>query len=67
VLAACRLLDVRPQDAVAFTHSAAGVAAARAAGLTVVGVGADAGSLTAAGADRVVSSLGALLDARLAT
>lgn len=35
---ACRRLGVRPQDAVAFEDSASGVAAAKAAGLTVVAV-----------------------------
>ena len=39
LLAACRRLDVRPQDAVTFTHSPAGVAAGVAAGLTVIGIG----------------------------
>ena len=39
LLAVCRRLDIRPQDAVTFTHSAAGVAAGLAAGMAVVGVG----------------------------
>ena len=63
LLAACRRLDVRPQDAVTFTHSAAGVAAGLAAGMTVVGVGhgADADLLRGFGAPRIVPSLSVLL------
>ena len=66
-LASCRRLGVRPDEAVAFTHSPGGVAAARAAGLSVVGVGDDLQRtiLSRAGADRVVPSLAALLDRRL--
>jgi HAD superfamily hydrolase (TIGR01509 family) len=69
LLAACRRLDVHPADTVTFTHSAAGVAAGRAAGLAVVGIG-DARQgevLEGFGADRVVPSLGVLLDPRLAS
>jgi HAD superfamily hydrolase (TIGR01509 family) len=62
VLAACRRLGIEPADAVAFTHTQVGVAAARAAGATVVAVGE---SPRLDGADRVVPSLGALLDPRL--
>ena len=63
LLAACRRLDVSPQDAVTFTHSAAGVAAGLAAGMTVVGVGqgADAELLRGFGAPRIVPSLSLLL------
>jgi HAD superfamily hydrolase (TIGR01509 family) len=67
LLAACRALDVPPERAVTFTHSAAGVAAGSAAGLAVVGVahGTQSERLLQAGAERVVGSLGGLLDARL--
>jgi beta-phosphoglucomutase-like phosphatase (HAD superfamily) len=63
LLAACRRLAVRPEDAVTFTHSAAGVAAGLAAGMTVVGVGqgADAEVLRGFGAPRIVPSLSVLL------
>jgi beta-phosphoglucomutase-like phosphatase (HAD superfamily) len=67
-LAACRRLGVAPHEAVAFTHSAAGAAAARAAGLMVVAVAGgveDAlGRLRAA--DVTVPTLAALLDPRIA-
>jgi len=68
LLAACRRLAVSPQDAVTFTHSAAGVAAGLAAGLAVVGVGqgADAELLRGFGAPRIVPSLSALLAPTLA-
>jgi HAD superfamily hydrolase (TIGR01509 family) len=68
LLAACRLLDVRPEEAVSFTHSPDGVAAGHAAGLRVIGVGDEATRelLQGFGAERAVSSLGALLDRRLA-
>ena len=67
LLDACRRLDVRPEDAVTLTNSAAGIAAGHAAGLTVIGVGDGAqGELLAGfGAERVVPSLCALLDPRL--
>lgn len=39
LLAACTRLGVSPEAAVTFTHSAAGIAAGRSAGLLVVGVG----------------------------
>jgi beta-phosphoglucomutase-like phosphatase (HAD superfamily) len=66
--AACRRLGVQPGQAVAFTHSALGAASAHAAGLLVVGVadGAQRDSLLASGAARVVPTLSALLDPRLA-
>jgi beta-phosphoglucomutase-like phosphatase (HAD superfamily) len=68
LLAACGRLGVRPDEAVAFTHSPAGVAAGHAAGLAVIGVGdeAQAELLRGFGADRVVGSLTVLLDHRLA-
>jgi beta-phosphoglucomutase-like phosphatase (HAD superfamily) len=64
---ACRRLGVRPEAAVTLTNSAAGIAAGRAARLTViaVGEGAQGEFLQAFGADRVVPSLRALLDPRL--
>jgi beta-phosphoglucomutase-like phosphatase (HAD superfamily) len=69
LLAACRRLGVRAEEAVTFTHSPAGVAAGRAAGLTVIGVGEETERelLQSEGAGRVVSSLSALLDPRLST
>ena len=39
LLVACRRLGVHPEEAVTFTHSAAGVAAGHAAGMAVIGVG----------------------------
>jgi beta-phosphoglucomutase-like phosphatase (HAD superfamily) len=68
LLAACRRVGVRPDEAVAFTQSPAGVAAAHAAGSIVIGVGerGQAELLTGFGAERVVPSLSALLDPRLA-
>jgi HAD superfamily hydrolase (TIGR01509 family) len=67
LLAACDRLGVAPRDAVTFTHSPAGVAAGRSAGLAVVGVatGATSEVLAGFGADRVVPTLAALLDARI--
>jgi beta-phosphoglucomutase-like phosphatase (HAD superfamily) len=67
LLAACRHLGVRPEEAVTFTHSGAGVAAGHAAGLTVIGVGdgTERELLESDGADRTVSSLSALLDTPL--
>jgi beta-phosphoglucomutase-like phosphatase (HAD superfamily) len=52
---------------VSLTHSGAGVVAARAIGMAVIGVatGAEADALRAFGAPTVVASLGALLDLRL--
>lgn len=67
LLTACRHLDVCPEDAVSFTHSAAGVLAGRAGGLTVIGVGrgSDAELLQDLGAQRVVPSLSVLLGSSL--
>ena len=67
LLAACRRLGVRPQEAVTFTHSAAGVVAGRKAGSEVIGVaeGSDAELLRDFGAERIIPSLGMLLDSRL--
>jgi beta-phosphoglucomutase-like phosphatase (HAD superfamily) len=68
LLAACRRLGVPPGDAVSFTHTPAGVAAAHAAGVMVVGLGDDEHGevLRGFGAERVVHSLTSLLDPRLA-
>ncbi len=68
LLAACRLLDIDPASAVTFTHSPDGVAAGHAAGLAVIGVGdpVTLERLRGFGAERVVPSLSALLDRRLA-
>jgi HAD superfamily hydrolase (TIGR01509 family) len=68
LLAACRRLDVRPETAVTFTHSAAGIAAGHGAGLTVIGVGDGAQGTVLQGiaVQRVVPSLSALLDPQLA-
>jgi HAD superfamily hydrolase (TIGR01509 family) len=67
LLVACRRLGVHPEEAVTFTHSAAGVAAGHAAGLAVIGIaqGAQAELLHGFGAKRVVPSLNVLLDPRL--
>jgi beta-phosphoglucomutase-like phosphatase (HAD superfamily) len=67
LLSACRGLGVRPEDAVYFTHSAAGVAAGRAAGVAVIGVGDEIRSelLSGFGAGRTVTGLSALLDPRI--
>lgn len=68
LLAACRALHVEPVETVGFVHSPDGVAAGRAAGITVVGVGVDEASrerLEGFEPERVVSSLATLLDRRL--
>jgi len=67
LLVACHRLGVRPEEAVTFTRSPAGVAAGHAAGLAVIGVGDQAQRelLQGFGAERVVSSLRALLDPQL--
>ncbi len=67
LLAACRRLDVLPAETAVLTRSPAGVAAGRAAGLVVIGVGdADHAELLAGfGAERVVPSVRALLDPRI--
>jgi beta-phosphoglucomutase-like phosphatase (HAD superfamily) len=67
LLAACRRLDVPSEAAVTLTHSPAGVAAGRSAGLTIIGVGpGDHGRLLQDfGAEYVVPSLDALLDHRV--
>jgi len=69
LLAACRFLEVEPEDAVTFVHNPDGVAAGRAAGVEVMGVGdgAVAELLRGYGADRVVGSLRVLLDPRLSS
>jgi beta-phosphoglucomutase-like phosphatase (HAD superfamily) len=63
IVAACRRLGVVREEVVSFTHSPAGIAAARAAGVAVIGVGegAHAELLHAYGAERVVPSLGRLI------
>lgn len=69
LLRACELLDVEPRDAVSFTHKPEGVAAARSAGMRVVGVAFDElkrERLSAFGADATVARLVDLLDRRLA-
>ncbi len=68
LLAACRRLGVRPEEAVALTNSGAGIVAARSAGLAAIGIGTGAQGelLRDFGADRVVPTLSALLDPRLA-
>ncbi|HZQ80944.1 MAG TPA: HAD family hydrolase [Gaiellaceae bacterium] len=67
LLAACRELGVAPESAVSLTHSDAGVAAARSAGMPVIGIasGETAERLLGFGADRVAPSLLSLLDPRL--
>lgn len=63
-LVACRRLGVAPGEAIAFEDSPTGIRAAKAAGLTCVGVPAShtqAGDLVAAGADIVVPSLADIL------
>jgi HAD superfamily hydrolase (TIGR01509 family) len=67
LLAACARLRLPPHEVVAFTPSAAGVAAGKAAGLEVIAVagGELAESLQWFGAERVVPSLAALLDRQL--
>jgi HAD superfamily hydrolase (TIGR01509 family) len=68
LLAGCRRLGVRPQEAATFTHSPGGVTAGRAAGLTVIGIGAgpQEEELRELGAAQVFPSLLDLLDRRLA-
>jgi len=67
VLAACARLGVQPVDAVVFTREPPGIAAARAAGATAIAVtSADPEMLAGYGPSRVVPSLGALLDRRIA-
>jgi HAD superfamily hydrolase (TIGR01509 family) len=60
-LLACERLGVSPADAIALEDSASGIAAAKAAGLTVIGVPQFA-ETDASAADRVVDSLEELLD-----
>jgi beta-phosphoglucomutase-like phosphatase (HAD superfamily) len=50
---------VAPEHAVTLTHTAAGIAAGRAAGLAVIAVGCDGDG------EHAVSSLGSLLPSRL--
>ena len=67
LVAACRGLSVRPNDAVYFTHSAAGVAAGKSAGVAVIGVGDETQRqlLSGFGAERTATALSALLDPRI--
>jgi beta-phosphoglucomutase-like phosphatase (HAD superfamily) len=67
LVVACRRLGIGPEDAVTFTHTAAGVAAGHAARLGVIGVGdrAQQELLQGFGAERVVPSLSVLLDHQL--
>ena len=58
---ACKRLGVEPADAIALEDSASGIAAAKAAGLTVIGVPQFA-ETDASAADRVIDSLERLLD-----
>ena len=64
LVAACDALGVEPARAVSLTHSGPGVVAARALGMTVIGIatGAEAEALRDYGAGTVVASLAALLD-----
>lgn len=67
-LRACELLAVPPERAAAVVHTLDGIAAGRAAGLVVIGVGVDEDTqerLRAFGADVVVGGLEALLDRSL--
>ena len=59
-LLACERLGVKPGDALALEDSASGIAAAKAAGLTVIGVPQFA-ETDASAADRVIDSLETLL------
>jgi HAD superfamily hydrolase (TIGR01509 family) len=61
-LLACERLGVAPADAIALEDSASGIAAAKAAGLTVIGVPQFA-ETDASAADRVIDSLEDLLEA----
>jgi len=62
-ITACELLGVPPDDAVAFEDSPLGVRAAKAAGMTCVGIPErDGVDLTTNGADLVVGSLAELVD-----
>lgn len=67
LLSVCSRFDVEPGAVVTFTSTPVGVTAGRAAGVRTIGVGdgEDGESLALAGADRVVGSMIALLDARL--
>jgi beta-phosphoglucomutase-like phosphatase (HAD superfamily) len=67
LLAALRRVGVQPGDAVAFTESPAELAAARTAGIDVVGIaeGTKRDGLIGCGAQRTSPSLASLLDSRL--
>ena len=67
LLAACDTLATDPRATVVLTNSAAGVVAAHSAGMRAIGVatGIQANRLDGLGAERVVPTLAALLDAQL--
>jgi HAD superfamily hydrolase (TIGR01509 family) len=67
LLAACAELGSPPEHAISFTHSGAGVVAARSIGMPVIGVasGTEADELRAYGADDVAPALQSLLDRSL--
>jgi beta-phosphoglucomutase-like phosphatase (HAD superfamily) len=66
LFAACRRLDIAPDEAAVFTHVPAGVAAGLGAGMSVIGVGEDETELlNGFGAEQTVPSLRSLLDQRL--
>ena len=67
LLAACGELGVEPPQAVSLTHSGPGVLAAQAVGMPVIGIatGGESDTLRDYGAERVVPSLGALLEPTL--
>jgi HAD superfamily hydrolase (TIGR01509 family) len=67
LVAACRRLGVSPERTVTLTHSPAGVAAGRSAGVSVIGVGRGRRGelLRGFGAEHVVGSVDDLLDRRL--
>jgi HAD superfamily hydrolase (TIGR01509 family) len=67
LIAACEHLGVLPAQAVTFTQNPAGVAAGHAAGIPVIGVaeGTEADILSGFGAERVIPTLGALLDRQI--
>ncbi|MGZ4393058.1 MAG: HAD-IA family hydrolase, partial [Gaiellaceae bacterium] len=67
LLAACERLGVEPGRTISLTRSAAGIAAAQAAGMRAIGVatGPQAERLAHFGAERIVPTLAALLEPQL--
>jgi len=66
LLFACRRFELPPEQVVTFTHTPAGVAAGRAAGMSAIGVTDGAPhELLGFGAERVIPSLAVLLDRQL--